>query len=98
MTSLLRIHGPLRTALLSAAVLLPSAAADEPPLSADVMGWLAEVFSHLMANAAHVEERARTDPVIRAKVLRMKQLLAAFCPDVNEGFWQKVREFKRAGK
>lgn len=55
----------------------------------------AEVFAHLIVDAAYLEERIKTDVVLRAKVQRMKELMAQFCPDMNEAFWQSVSQAKR---
>jgi hypothetical protein len=57
----------------------------------------AEVFAHLMGNFATVERRSRTDPVLRARVARMKELLATFCPAVDSAFWEKVGRCSVAG-
>jgi hypothetical protein len=58
----------------------------------------AEVFANLVVDLAYVEDRALTDRVLRAKVARMKELLAAFCPEMDGRFWEKVRRMKRADK
>ncbi|MEQ1893599.1 MAG: hypothetical protein ABL998_13730 [Planctomycetota bacterium] len=58
----------------------------------------AEVFCNMIVDPAHVEERAAKDPVIRAKVERMRKLLATFCPDVDEKFWERVRKKARPAK
>jgi hypothetical protein len=55
----------------------------------------AEVFAHLIVNAARVEEQAKKDRVLQTKVGRMKELMAAFCADVNADFWGKARRLKR---
>lgn len=51
----------------------------------------AEVFANMMVDPVYVERRAADDRVLSAKVGRMKKLLARFCPDVNDGFWERVR-------
>ena len=33
--------------------------------------------------------------MIRAKAQRMHELLATFCPDMNDEFWENVRQVKR---
>ncbi len=48
----------------------------------------AELFAHLMVEPGVVARRARGDSVLRAKVRRLKALLAAFCPAVDRGFWK----------
>jgi hypothetical protein len=55
----------------------------------------AEVFANLIAEAAYVESRIKKDPVLRAKVTRMKELTASFCPEVNAAFWEKARKIDR---
>src|SRR5204863_9871526 len=55
----------------------------------------AEVFANLIVDSAYVERRATKDPVLRAKVQRMRELLAEFCPAVNDEFWEKARKLKR---
>jgi hypothetical protein len=57
----------------------------------------AELFAHLVTSYAYVEQRAWADPVLRAKAQRMKELLADFCPEVNERFWKKAKALKRVG-
>jgi hypothetical protein len=55
----------------------------------------AEVFANLIVDPAYVEDRAKKDRVLEAKVTRMRDLMASFCPDVNDAFWEKVRTMKR---
>jgi len=50
----------------------------------------AELFAFLVVHPAYMAKRAATDPVIRAKVARMKALLAAFCPAVDEAYWARL--------
>ncbi len=50
----------------------------------------AEVFAHLMTDHAAVERRAETDDVIKRKVAFMKILLADFCPDMSESYWNDL--------
>lgn len=50
----------------------------------------AEVFANLIVDAEYVADRVKTDAVLRAKVERMKELLAEFCPDVDTTFWGEV--------
>ncbi len=51
----------------------------------------AEMFCNLIVNPAYVEKRADSDPVLSAKVARMKRLLHDFCPAIDETFWRKAR-------
>ncbi len=51
----------------------------------------AEVFSHLIGTSAFVEERMAADPVIKAKVERLKQLVVTFEPAMDESWWRANR-------
>lgn len=55
----------------------------------------AELLANMIVNPAYVEDRARTDRVLHAKVARLRELLVSFCPDMNSAFWEKVRKMKR---
>jgi len=44
----------------------------------------------MMASYKVIESRAKTDPIIRAKMSQMKKLLYDFCPAFNEVFWSKI--------
>jgi hypothetical protein len=50
----------------------------------------AEIFAHMMTDYEVVRKRATTDRVIHKKVLMLKSLLARFCPDMDEVFWDLV--------
>jgi hypothetical protein len=56
----------------------------------------AETFAHMIVHAGYVALRAKADPVLRAKVQRMKELVVVFCPDMTEGFWDRARNLRRA--
>ncbi len=58
----------------------------------------AELFAHLIIHSAYVEERATKDAVVKTKVERMREMLSGFCPDMNDKFWTKVRQFQRIDK
>lgn len=58
----------------------------------------AEMFANLIVDFEYVENRARIDPVINAKVERMKELLVRFCPEMNDEFWERVCQTKRDDK
>lgn len=58
----------------------------------------AEVFANLIVDHAYVEDVAMKDRVLNSKVKRMKELLAKFCPEMNDKVWEKVRTMKRADK
>lgn len=55
----------------------------------------AEVFSKLVVDPAHVEGRIKKDAVLRAKVNLMKERLAGSCPDMDDKFWEKLKQVKR---
>jgi len=55
----------------------------------------AEVFANMMVNLQPVKARAQKDAVILAKMLRIKELLLRFCPQVDDHFWQRIRQLPR---
>ena len=55
----------------------------------------AELFANMIVNSTAVSDLARSDPVLAAKVDRMKQLMHEFCPDMNDGFWAKAARLDR---
>jgi hypothetical protein len=56
----------------------------------------AEMFANLIVDSAYVEERARTDRVLKTKIQAIKELAVAFCPAVNEQFWAKATQTSRS--
>ena len=44
----------------------------------------AELYSFMITMGQIVDERAKIDPVIAAKVDRMKTLVKAFCPQMDD--------------
>ena len=54
----------------------------------------AEVYANLIVNPIYVENRTKADRVLKAKVELMRKLLARFCTEMNEGFWEKVKRRK----
>ncbi|WP_165066925.1 zinc-binding metallopeptidase [Paludisphaera rhizosphaerae] len=52
----------------------------------------AEVFSRLIMIPREVERRSSADPIIWRKVARMKDMLKAFEPSVDEVFWKRIAE------
>jgi hypothetical protein len=58
----------------------------------------AEMFANLIVDLEYVEDRAKKEQAINSKVERMKELLARFCPEMNDEFWEKVRRMKRDDK
>lgn len=69
--------------------------------SAESMGFLsdiqmqavhedkAELYCHMIVNYAGVKAHAHNDPILQAKVNRIKDLALAFSPEFNEKFWKK---------
>ncbi len=55
----------------------------------------AEVFRCLMVNLRETEARAEDDPVLARKIELMKALLFRFCPEMDEAYWQRLREMER---
>lgn len=55
----------------------------------------AEVFAHLMVEPKAMADRAKVDKYMRAKVERMKELLAAFAPKVDAKFWDAVEKARK---
>ncbi len=57
----------------------------------------AELFSWMLNDPAIVAGRAEKDMVVAAKVLRLKELLAQFCPEMDAKFWRSIeaRDAKR---
>lgn len=58
----------------------------------------AEVFAHLIVEPKKMAARAGKDKYMRAKVERMKELLAAFTPKMDEAFWEAVEKAERQQK
>lgn len=58
----------------------------------------AEIFANLIVDRAYVEERLKTDEVLRAKRELMHQLLKEFCGDMDEAFWSRVNALRRSEK
>jgi hypothetical protein len=51
----------------------------------------AEVFAFMIVEPKYVDAKVQTDPFLKAKVARMRELLADFCPEVHRAFWAKVK-------
>ncbi len=54
----------------------------------------AELFAFLMVEPEYVGARTTVDPVLRAKVARIKVLLNTFCPEVDDAFWDRVNQMR----
>ena len=44
-----------------------------------------------------LDERSKTDTVMSAKVARIKELLKALSPQVDDDFWKAARKVSRPG-
>jgi hypothetical protein len=55
----------------------------------------AEVFAHMIVEPKLMAERAKQDRYMRAKVERMRELLAEFAPNADEQFWKRVEKSER---
>lgn len=55
----------------------------------------AELFAHLIIDADYVEKRAKNEPVLRAKIEKLKRSMVAFCPQIDESFWTRAKNLKR---
>jgi hypothetical protein len=55
----------------------------------------AEVFANMIVSGKLLAERAATDPVLHAKMQRMKELLAKFCPEIDDEFWNAAGKVER---
>jgi hypothetical protein len=53
----------------------------------------AELYAHMIMHYKAVERQAKSDPILKRKIDRMKQLLTHFCSDYNESFWSARRLF-----
>ena len=51
----------------------------------------AEIFANLIVEPEVVKKRAETDAVLQSKVAQMRELLAAFCAEMNDDFWKKAQ-------
>jgi hypothetical protein len=47
----------------------------------------AEVYGHLLTSTAFISGRAALDPILAAKIRRLKDLIAAFEPAMGPGWW-----------
>jgi hypothetical protein len=51
----------------------------------------AEVFAWMVMKPSYVSERAKKDPVLKAKTVRIKELVQDFCPQMDDSFWERVQ-------
>lgn len=58
----------------------------------------AEVFAGLLVDSVYVENRVKRDRVLKAKVERMREFLATFCPEMSDNFWRKIGKTQRSEK
>ena len=55
----------------------------------------AEVFAYLVADPTALAARVKDDRLLGRKAERMKKLMADFCPQVNNTFWEATGRVKR---
>ncbi len=55
----------------------------------------AELFANLIVLGKLLAERAQSDPVLKAKIERMKELLQDFCADIDDQFWIDANKVER---
>lgn len=55
----------------------------------------AETFTYMITDAAYLAERCKAEPVLAAKVSRIRELMAKFCPKMGEAFWQRAAAVQR---
>jgi hypothetical protein len=55
----------------------------------------AELFAALVMDQEFVRRQQRSDRVLAAKVVRLKAIMVAFCPEVDERFWDRARDLRR---
>ena len=49
----------------------------------------ADLYAHMLVNYSGVAEQAETDPILKAKMARMKELLSKFSPQFDNEFWER---------
>jgi len=52
----------------------------------------------MIVNGRLLAARAATDLVLHAKMERMKELLAKFCPEIDEAFWEAAEKVERPAR
>ncbi len=55
----------------------------------------AEMFAHMMVEPQRVAARIEADKYVRAKVERMREIMAAFSPQAGDDFWTAVIKAER---
>jgi hypothetical protein len=55
----------------------------------------AEVFSAMMCNLHEMECRGKDDTVLGRKIVRIKEMVAAYSAEMDERFWQRIRYLDR---
>lgn len=51
----------------------------------------AEIFANLIVEPEVVKKLAESDAVLQSKLAQMRELLAAFCAEMNDDFWKKAQ-------
>jgi len=55
----------------------------------------AEIFSHMMLNLHEMECRGKDDMILGKKMEHLKLVLKEFSPEMNDQFWNKIRNLNR---
>jgi len=55
----------------------------------------AEIYSNLIVHGKQMDQFAARDPIIRAKIARLKAEFARFCPEITDAFWTAGRAIDR---
>ncbi len=63
----------------------------------DVAEDKAEVYSYMITEGQIIDDRIKTDPVLKAKTERMKELVKQLSPKMDDDFWKAARKVNRQG-
>ena len=57
--------------------------------------FIPTLFAAMIVRPDYIAKRMKKEPVLKAKVARMRELVREFCPEMDEAFWAKVGEIER---
>jgi hypothetical protein len=57
----------------------------------------AVLYGFMVTMGQIVDDRSKTDPVLKAKVDRIKDLVKEFCPQMDDEFWKAAKKVTRYG-
>jgi hypothetical protein len=55
----------------------------------------AEIFAYMVVARQYMEERAMRDAVVKKKMQKLQARLQAFCPELDDQFWDQARAVER---